>query len=144
MQQFIGHLHVPTLYIYIIYVYVYMYTHIYSCNGYTFVEFILSPEQFGIPNSRPRYYLLAVRKASNDTSSLWEALARTQSRDVCYSPLDASGASGNNETDVATATSLSEHRNIQYTIPTSCEGSITAAAMATANTAAEGCQFARL
>lgn len=29
--------------------------------GYTFQEFLLSPKQFGIPNSRLRYYLLAKR-----------------------------------------------------------------------------------
>ena len=30
--------------------------------GYTYQEFLLSPNQFGVPNSRLRYYLLAKRK----------------------------------------------------------------------------------
>ena len=30
--------------------------------GYTYQEFVLSPNQFGVPNSRLRYYLLAKRK----------------------------------------------------------------------------------
>ena len=33
-----------------------------TTRGYNFEQFILSPKQFGIPNERPRYYLIAERK----------------------------------------------------------------------------------
>jgi tRNA (cytosine38-C5)-methyltransferase len=36
--------------------------------GYEFMQFALSPTQFGVPNERPRYYLLAVRNGSFEYS----------------------------------------------------------------------------
>jgi tRNA (cytosine38-C5)-methyltransferase len=41
--------------------------------GYQTVEFLLSPLQYGIPNSRSRYYLLA----STDPPSCWCALKKS-------------------------------------------------------------------
>ena len=50
-------------------------------TGYTHVEFILTPTQFGIPNSRPRYYLLAYLKPADKecplSSPLWNDVARS-------------------------------------------------------------------
>ena len=37
------------------------FTQVLSEAGYQFQEFLLSPEQIGIPNSRLRYYLIATR-----------------------------------------------------------------------------------
>ncbi|CAH1390917.1 unnamed protein product [Nezara viridula] len=43
-------------------------------NSFTFLEFILNPVQFGIPNSRERYYLLAKRHPSEFVQLPYEAL----------------------------------------------------------------------
>ena len=38
-------------------------------TGYQFMQFALSPTQFGVPNERPRYYLLAVHNGKFDLSN---------------------------------------------------------------------------
>uniref|UniRef100_A0A2P2HXY1 tRNA (cytosine(38)-C(5))-methyltransferase n=1 Tax=Hirondellea gigas TaxID=1518452 RepID=A0A2P2HXY1_9CRUS len=40
-----------------------------DCRGYTYQEFLLCPTQLGVPNSRLRYYLLAVREGKSSRAS---------------------------------------------------------------------------
>ena len=63
--------------------------HILAELNYTYTEFILTPSQFGTPNSRPRYYLLAsLQRVDTDTgvqrthdSPLWQRVARGAPRE---------------------------------------------------------------
>ena len=64
--------------------------------GYSFQEFLLSPKQFGIPNSRLRYYLLAKKHPLSFATPLPEmpcqiipnALEQFLSSDTCKSSAD--------------------------------------------------------
>lgn len=53
--------------------------------GYNFRQFALSPTQFGVPNERPRYYLLAVLHGEFPTAQPATSLPLVigQSRNVC-------------------------------------------------------------
>jgi tRNA (cytosine38-C5)-methyltransferase len=66
--------------------------HVLKKRGYVFEEWILSPTQFGVPNNRPRYYLIAKRPSppsedlflSSDSSS---SLAETETEPTSLHPL---------------------------------------------------------
>lgn len=53
--------------------------------GYHTVEFLLTPRQYGIPNSRLRYYLVARRSPFVDvtqTNTVWDHIPSTRDNEI--------------------------------------------------------------
>ena len=65
--------------------------------GYEVQEFLLSPSQFGIPNSRLRYYLLAKRKPLQFTLQLHQEGLNSEPSNVRCSKPPSSSPSANGE-----------------------------------------------
>lgn len=53
-------------------------------GGFSYQEFILSPSQFGIPNSRHRYYCLAKRKPKSFKFHVGAIVSRKSQLQNCF------------------------------------------------------------